>query len=71
MHDFPAQHDPFALVRDRELSDLIEGLQWAFDLLNRGDAFHRGRLSDKRVATLSVINAAIAYLLELREGRVQ
>jgi hypothetical protein len=66
----PAQHDDrFALVRDRELSDLIDGLQWAFDELNRGEAFHRGRLSDERVATLTVINAAIAYLLDLREGQ--
>jgi hypothetical protein len=65
----PAQHDRFALVRDRELSDLIDGLLWAFDVLNRGDAFHRGRLSDERVATLTMIKAAIAYLLELREGR--
>jgi hypothetical protein len=66
----PAQHDDrFALVRDRELSDLIDGLLWTFDELNRGDAFNRGRLSDERVATLTVIKAAIAYLLELREGR--
>jgi hypothetical protein len=35
-HDLPAQHDRFALVHDRELSDLIDGLQWAFDELNRG-----------------------------------
>jgi hypothetical protein len=63
----PAQHDRFALVRDRELSDLIDGLQWAFDELNRGDAFRRGRLSNDRVATLAVIRAALNYLLELRE----
>jgi hypothetical protein len=63
----PAQHDRFALVRDRELSDLIDGLLWAFDELNRGDAFHRGRLSDDRVATLAVIRAALTYLLDLRE----
>jgi len=67
VRNLPAHHDRFALVRDRELSDLIDGLLWAFDELNRGDAFHRGRLSDDRVATLAVINAAIAYLLELRE----
>jgi hypothetical protein len=67
MHGFLARHDRFALVRDRELSDLIDGLQWAFDELNRGDAFYRGRLSDERVATLTVINAAITYLLDLRE----
>jgi hypothetical protein len=69
MQNLPAEHDRFALVRDRELSDLIDGLHWAFDELNRGEAFHRGRLSDERVATLNVINAAVAYLVELREGR--
>jgi hypothetical protein len=66
-HSLPAQHDRFALVHDRELSDLIDGLQWAFDEINRGDAFHRGRLSDERVATLTVIKAAITYLLDLWE----
>ena len=70
-HNLPAQHDRFALVRDRELSDLIDGLLRAFDELDRGNAFHRGRLSQRRVATLSAINAAIVYLLELREGRVR
>jgi hypothetical protein len=69
-NSIPQQHDRFALVRDRELSDLIDGLEWVFDSLNRGDAFHRGRLSDERVATLAVISAAIAYLIGLREGRV-
>jgi hypothetical protein len=70
VQNLPVQHDDrFALVRDRELADLIDGLQWTFDELNRGDAFHRGRLSDERVATLAVINAAITYLLDLREGR--
>ena len=67
MQNLPAQQDRFALVRDRELSDLIDGLLWAFDELNRGDAFHRGRLSDDRVVTLAVIKAAIAFLLDLRE----
>jgi hypothetical protein len=70
MHDFPAHPDRFALVRDRELVDQIDGLQWAFDELNRGDAFHRGGLSDERVAILTVIKAAINFLVELREGRV-
>jgi hypothetical protein len=42
-----------------------------FDELNRGDAFHRGRLSDERVATLTAMKAAITYLVELREGRVR
>jgi hypothetical protein len=63
----PAQHDRLALVRDRELSDLIDGLLWTFDELNRGDAFGRGRLSDERVAQLAVIKAAITYLHDLRE----
>jgi hypothetical protein len=67
VRNLPAQPDRFALVRDRELSDLIDGLQWAFDELNRGDAYHRGRLSDERVATLEVIKAALTYLLDLRE----
>jgi hypothetical protein len=66
-NSIPQQHDRFALVRDRELSDLIDGLQQAFHELNRGEAFHRGRLSDERVATLTVINATITYLLDLRE----
>jgi hypothetical protein len=66
----PAQPDRLRLVRDREIADLIDGLEWVFDELNRGDAFHRGRLSDERVATLTVIKAAITYLRELREGRV-
>jgi hypothetical protein len=39
VQNLPAQQDRFALVRDRELSDLIDGLLWAFDELNRGDAF--------------------------------
>jgi hypothetical protein len=65
----PAHHDRFALVRDRELSDLIDGLLGAADELDRGDAFHRGRLSARRVATVSAIQAAIAYLLQLREER--
>jgi hypothetical protein len=67
VQNLPAQQDRFALVRDRELSDLIDGLLWAFDELNRGDAFHRGRLNDDRVATLTVIKAAITYLHDLRE----
>ena len=67
MQHLSAQQDRFALVSDRKLSDLIDDLLWAFDELNRGDAFHRGRLSDDRVAILAVIEAAIAYLLDLRE----
>jgi hypothetical protein len=67
VQNLSAQQDRFARVRDRELSDLIDGLLWAFDELNRGDAFHRGRLSDDRVVTLAVIKAAIAFLLDLRE----
>jgi hypothetical protein len=62
-----SKQDRFALVRDRELSDLIDGLLWAFDELDRGDAFHRGCLSDDRVVTLTVIKDAITYLLDLRE----
>jgi hypothetical protein len=67
VQNLPAQKDRFALVRDRELSDLIDGLPWVFDELNRGDAFHRGRLSDDRLVTLAVIKAAIAFLRDLRE----
>ena len=67
MQNLSARQDRFALVSDRKLSDLIDDLLWAFDELNRGEAFHRGRLSDDRVATLAVIKAAIAYLVELRE----
>lgn len=61
------QYDRFALIRDRELSGLIDNLQWAFDKLNHGDAFNRGRLSDERVEILTVIDAAITDLHQLRD----
>lgn len=67
----PQQHDRFHLVRDRELSDLIDALRWVFDRLNRAEAYDRKRLAAERVEILNVIDTAIAYLLDLREGRLQ
>lgn len=58
--------DRFSIIDDRELADLIDGLQRAFDHFNRGDAFRRGRLSAERAEALAAINAAIIYLVEQR-----
>jgi hypothetical protein len=71
MHDFPAQHDRFALVRDRELSDLVQMLDEAADILERPAKNNRRRVTlhiGDAIALFAAIEKAAAALRDLRLG---
>jgi hypothetical protein len=70
MHDFPARHDRFALVRDHALRDLIERLDQAQDNLSHLAGKSRSRRSRQILEDAhDAIAEAAGYLLELREGQ--
>jgi hypothetical protein len=70
-NSIPQQHDRFALARDRQLRDLIEGLDAAWDDLAdlekaASSMAHAGMLVGAQFA----IAQTLTFLINLREGRL-
>jgi hypothetical protein len=63
VQNFSARRDRFAFVRDRELCDLVDDLDWAIEIFRRGT---HARKAERAVA-FEAIEAVARYLLDLRE----
>ena len=63
MQSLPAQQDRFTHVHARVLRDLVDDLDWAVETFRRGTHARK----EERAVAFEAIEAAIVYLLELRE----